>query len=74
MEIKIEKNIPIPNRERHVSKYPFGKMKVGDSFFLLATDTNANKIRSAAAWYAVRNGFKFTVRKEGEGVRCWRIK
>lgn len=55
------------------SKYPFNKMKVGDSFF--AKNVKQSVISSAV------NSFKryhesqgFIVRSVEGGVRCWRIK
>jgi len=64
MEFKIEKGIEIPDGW---SKYPFSKMEVGDSFFV------KTKSGKSAYMYSKRHGMRFTVRKEGDGFRIWRI-
>ena len=71
MATKIAKKIPIPpSRRGRPPVHPFKEMKVGDSLFL-------NVPQSSAAgyykWYVVRYGWKFTTRKELDGVRIWRI-
>lgn len=71
--IKIDSDIPVPSEAANkgrTSVYPFGNMKVGDSFF---TETEKERLRPAATQYARRNGVKFTTRKEGAGIRVWRI-
>lgn len=72
-EFKIEKGIPQPARSGgRYSKYPFREMKVGDSF--LAETSDASVIRSNVAVFSRRNpGYKFSTRKEGTGIRVWRI-
>ena len=67
--IMIEKNVPIPEPRRR--KYPFSKMKIGDSFFI--EDTSA-KVRASASSYGKRLNREFITRREGNGVRCWRVK
>ena len=89
-DYKIETNIPIPpsrdyTNARRISacrvprKYPFHKMKVGDSFY--CEEIN---VRYAAFTYGKGRGIKFTVRKVQEktlgkhkiilqGLRVWRI-
>ena len=70
MSIAIEKNIPIPS-DRKRNSYPYKQMDVGESFFVpdiriqVVCNNNyrANKI----------TGMKFTARREGNGVRVWRI-
>lgn len=48
-------------------------MKVGDSFYV--PSVNRLKVAPAASYFAIRNkGYKFSVRKEGDGFRVWRIK
>lgn len=71
MEIKIQKNVPIPGKAKKKSKYPFEKMSVGDSF--------AAPVKPAGLYVAARKWAKdnntdtrFVVRAEGEGARCWR--
>jgi hypothetical protein len=51
-------------------KYPWDEMEVGDSFFAPVTV----KMLSAASWHITKTrGWKFSVRREGEGARIWRI-
>jgi hypothetical protein len=63
--IEIEKDVPLPHG-RH--KYPFDEMAVGDSFF--AEKVKAKSLRSIAWRHRPK---QFTIRKEEEGVRCWRV-
>ena len=65
-EIKIEAGIPLPPK-RHT--YPFGEMKVGDSFFA----ENTNSVRQGSARASKETGKKFTCRTVDGGVRAWRI-
>lgn len=71
MEIKIQKNVPIPARAKAKSKYPFDKMGVGDSF--VAPVKPAGLYAAARKWVKDNNAAsRFVVRAEGEGSRCWR--
>ena len=75
--MKIEKGIPIPppykpkNLNNTRPKYPFRHMEVGDSFFVPRLE--AQRARSAASQQSSRSRRKFTTRKEGDGLRVWRI-
>ena len=67
--IKIDSRIPIPTR----SARPFKSMRVGDSFFDLTTPRNL----FCCGWQFIKNHkleWKFTVKKELNGARIWRIK
>jgi hypothetical protein len=66
-----DKNVPLPKRVGQQRKYPFDEMQVGDSF--LMTGPDAWKIGTAARAYAHIHGWKVTIRKTPEGLRCWRI-
>lgn len=71
---KIEKGIPISGKDCLIgNQMPFGKMKVGDSFY-----TSLKPGNLASKNYQWRNKnkspFLFTVRKEKKGSRVWRIK
>ena len=73
MSYEIDKNVPVPEKGRKKKKYPFGAMAVGDSFLVTTAGDCAN-VRSAASYYKIRHpGFAFSVQKEGEGMRIWRI-
>lgn len=64
--------VPLPEKTRGGPKrYPFDKMKVGDSFFAAITTV---ELASAAQYWGRKLGRKFTCRKEGTGARVWRIK
>lgn len=68
---KIEKGIPLAARSHGREKiYPFSDMEIGDSFL-----TENKKVGRAAIQFTKRhnNGWKFATRKEGDGVRVWRI-
>lgn len=70
-EFAIEKGIPKPIA--HGSQlFPFPDMEVGDSFAF--PSTLDNRVRTAACnWGKTHGGKKFSVRKYGNGHRCWRI-
>lgn len=69
-QIKIESDIPYPKRLSLAEKYPFGKMKVNDSFY---TELSRKLIAGAASRYGRRNNKRFSIRSEGSGCRVWRI-
>ena len=68
MEIKIEKNIPLPLRPRS-DKYPLAQLEVGDSFF---APIGAAALAAHARRFGKANQRKFIVRPEGDGSRVWR--
>ena len=64
----IDKDRPIPPTRRQ-TKYPFGEMEVGDSFFA----ENKKAVSAAHVWASTHPGVKFATRTEGDGVRVWRL-
>lgn len=71
MTFQIDKNVPIPTkRSGRISKYPFASMESGDSFFSTSPQYS---VSACASRYGKLHKKKFTVAKEGEGVRCWRV-
>lgn len=68
--ITVEKNVELP-RERVRNSYPFKLMDIGDSFFIdnvkMQIVCNANYRANKAL------NKKFIARREGNGVRVWRI-
>lgn len=77
-DFEIEHGIPLDDRETYGTsrrKYPFAKMKVGDSFF--AGPRDARALKSSASHYARAHGIRLATRKEVKdgvvGRRCWRI-
>lgn len=74
MNIKIEKAIPIPvgKARGRKPKYPFGEMKVGDSFQVPLS--NGRTVVNSAQAYGFRNNMKFVSRQTGKMLRIWRSK
>jgi len=72
MAFEIESGIPLATDQRGSRIFPFNTMKVGDSFAL--PSMMATRVSTAATKYSKdHSGVKFTVRKNGDGHRCWRI-
>lgn len=74
--IKIEKGVPVPNKQARTPKYPFRDMMVGDSFFIKSTHPESvrKKVSSAATMFCKMNeGYKFKTQVFEEGVRTWRV-
>lgn len=84
--IKIEKNVPLPNRfnskKGRRRKYPFPDMKKGDSFKVRAKPGKVQSVqssigKSASEWKKSSGNLKvkFATSKVSPAiVRCWRIK
>jgi len=70
-------DIPLPVRKtynKRASKYPFGQMQVGDSFY---AEKKPSALLSAAYSFRKSNDlghWSFKVRPEGDGTRIWRSK
>lgn len=62
----VDRGVPLPR------KYPFGDMRVGDSFLIPASAKRAS-VTVAAKRFGDKHGMKFTVRKTDKGYRCWRL-
>lgn len=74
--MKIEKSVDMPSRRiRGGTKYPWPDMEIGDSVFFdnEPAGSQSNPSVSSKIW-AMRNQVKFASRREGNGVRIWRIK
>jgi hypothetical protein len=68
--IKIDKNIPMPEKWSAKKKYPISELEVGDSFEVDALFEN--NVRTSSYRFPDK---KFTVLKQKNGTyRCWRIK
>jgi len=76
---KIEKGVPMERKRNNVVRFPFDKMKIGDSFFVPEKDQAPFYVQasvySAANSYNRFHGTKLrmSTRKEKGGVRVWRI-
>ena len=70
MGIRVEKGVALP-LARVDRKYPHEEMEVGDSFFL---EGISMQVVLNANWRAGKKlGWKFVARKEGGGIRVWRV-
>jgi hypothetical protein len=75
----IERNVPYIDKYARQwahgnTKYPFPRMKVGESFFAPVEDTGTiPRIRAAASMYGSNNNMKFRTRIVDGGLRVWRI-
>jgi hypothetical protein len=73
----IDRGIPLPKRQNGYHKYPFQRMKVGESFMVACADFETqqlmNSLTSCARWAGFKTGFKFAQRKIPGGVRVWRV-
>jgi len=77
---EVKKNIPIPKKikTRWDLRYPFGKMDVGDSFFIDCKPEELfrtkKRVTSSISSFGMRHKMKFTLREVKNGLGCWRIK
>ena len=75
--MKIDKSIPLPKAGASVGRkaeYPWPSMDVGDSVFFdnEPGGSHSRPVWAAKAWFKSK-GMKVSIRKEGDGVRIWRI-
>ncbi len=71
---EIESGVPIPGLRRPgaKSRWMFETMEVGDSFSAVKED--AARVRLAAsARKREHPGWDYTTRKDGDGIRLWRV-
>lgn len=75
MTIEVESGYPAPTRSGKRSKYPFGTMNVGDSFFMKSRfpEHERGRVSAAACAYAKKHGVKFSTKVFDTGVRTWRV-
>jgi hypothetical protein len=71
--IKIDKKVPIPPIQAKIHKYPFDKLKPGDSF-LFPKGTPRNRASANVHYARMRYNLNFTMRETLQGFRVWRIK
>lgn len=74
MSFKIEKNVPLP--EKNVRwKYPFDELEVGDSFFVANKDTTQLSALCKRAGTRLNTRFVTAKATSGDatGVRVWRV-
>lgn len=73
--IRVEKGIPVPPRAH---RYPWHQMEPGDSFFVecppgVRVSLRQTKVNSAARNDGRRHNRAYCTRREGDGVRVWRV-
>ena len=67
---EITKSVPLPQPiKRH--NYPYEQLQVGESFWV--TGISMQSLCNANRRQSKRLARKFICRKEGEGVRVWRV-
>lgn len=74
--IKVEKGVPlISNSGRRPGdyKYPWRKLRVGDSFFVPEWSARKVAVQASACLASKRHGKKFTARSVDGGTRVWRL-
>ncbi|MAU90715.1 MAG: hypothetical protein CMQ03_00155 [Gammaproteobacteria bacterium] len=72
MSLEIEKNVPRPKIRQTL--IPFDKMEIGDSVLVPADDMKETNVRSQASMRSNKDsGKRFTVHREGEGCRVFRV-
>ena len=76
---EIEENISIPDFDPGKNrKYPFGKMKVNDSFAVKVNAKNKNiimnRLQSASCHFGKRHNNIFIIRSLEDEIRVWKIK
>lgn len=73
--LKIDKGIPLPTNGSGASyKYPWHKMKVGDSFYVDNKWSPYSMVKSYNKKLSKKYHIKIRRRLEGDGQRIWRIK
>jgi hypothetical protein len=73
---KIESGVPLVRIGHNRGKYPFRRLKVGESF-MVACGPNEfkeqmNSLTSCSHWASYKTGFKFATRAVDGGIRVWR--
>ena len=75
-KFKIDKGVPLLDRQRKNTVYPWAAMEPGDSFFV-AGAAQPSISSCAGAVSRRRSGWRFATRKVTEGgvagVRVWRV-
>jgi hypothetical protein len=73
-EFAIEKGVPAPPPNTRSTWHPFGQLEAGDSVFIpVKPGRSVPKIRSTAATFGRKRGWKMVSREQSGGVRVWRL-
>ena len=68
ISIDVQKDVPVPEARK---RYPYKEMEVGDSFFV--EDGGIQNVCNQNYRMGKKLGMSFIARKEGTGVRVWRV-
>lgn len=72
MNYEIETGVPLPDAASQ--RFPFNRMRTGDSFRVPAADVKSRRQLNYATQYAGRKyGHKYAIRCDGDGFRVWRV-
>ena len=72
--MKIRKGVPLPPDQRGPRlAYPWDKMEVGDVYPAPSFPPADKRAAPSALSYGKRHGKVFTTRRDGDGVRIWRV-
>ncbi len=73
----VEHGVPVEGIASKRNKYPWRKLKVGDSFFVPGDDweikSMMNSLTSCKNWATYKTGFRFVMRSVLGGIRIWRV-
>jgi len=76
MDIQIEKGVPMPKRTK-IPDLPLAAMEVGDSFVAPINAGDQTEVRALrqriSRWQRDRHPMKFSVVKDGEQMRVFRV-
>lgn len=75
---RIDRDVPIPEKRRTYSHYPWRQLQVGDSFAVPLNGRTPRRVAAlvTSAWVSVRRRspeLRFTCRQEQDAIRVWRI-
>jgi len=71
MDIKVENNVPVPmNVGSKPRKYPWDTLAVGESFLTIGPQLNSMQVLCTHRRTETK---RFIARREGDGVRVWRV-
>jgi len=68
ISVELDKGVPLPVARK---KYPYAVMEVGDSFFV--AEGGIQNVCNQNYRMGKKLGMSFIARKEGDGVRVWRV-
>lgn len=76
MNMKIEKNIPIPPKRIGANAYPLKSMDIGDSFHVPVVKSEVAKVRAgliaSVRYCKLQTAMNFVCRSVDGGLRVWR--